>query len=86
MLTIFIPLLVDEVCFALSIISLHFLLANVFLVYLQSSFFAHFMCFEVPTLVPSNKNGSSADYENDDDLSPLDMDGNDIKAGNLLLI
>ncbi|XP_068656095.1 exocyst complex component SEC3A-like [Aristolochia californica] len=54
MLTIFIPLLVDE-----------------------SSFFAHFMCFEVPTLAP-NKNGSDDDA-NDDDLSPMDMDGNDIK-------
>ncbi|KAG9440846.1 hypothetical protein H6P81_021011 [Aristolochia fimbriata] len=54
MLTIFIPLLVDE-----------------------SSFFAHFMCFEVPTLAPS-KNGSDDDA-NDDDLSPMDMDGNDIK-------
>lgn len=84
MLTIFIPLLVDEVCFAQSILSLDFLLADVFLFNLQSSFFAHFMCFEVPTLVPSNKNSSSADYDNDDDLSPMDMDGNDMKPGNLL--
>ncbi|ERN17644.1 hypothetical protein AMTR_s00059p00178020 [Amborella trichopoda] len=62
MLTIFIPLLVDE-----------------------SSFFAHFMCFEVLALVPpgapsanADKNGSNSDT-NEDDLSPIDLDGNDIK-------
>lgn len=65
MLTIFIPLLVDE-----------------------SSFFAHFMCFEVPALVPpggvvnGNKNGSYDDDEaNDDDLGIMDIDENDGKAG-----
>eukprot|EP00262_Sarcandra_glabra_P007571 TRINITY_DN20462_c0_g1_i2.p1 TRINITY_DN20462_c0_g1~~TRINITY_DN20462_c0_g1_i2.p1 ORF type:complete len:797 (+),score=186.16 TRINITY_DN20462_c0_g1_i2:352-2391(+) len=64
MLTIFIPLLVDE-----------------------SSFFAHFMCFEVPALVPpgapssnADKNGSSGDDNNEDDLSLMDLDGNDIKS------
>ncbi|PON88959.1 Exocyst complex component Sec [Trema orientale] len=63
MLTIFIPLLVDE-----------------------SSFFAHFMCFEVPTLVPpggvanGNKSGSNDD-DNDDDLGIMDIDDNDGKAG-----
>ncbi|XP_042509013.1 exocyst complex component SEC3A-like isoform X3 [Macadamia integrifolia] len=63
MLTIFIPLLVDE-----------------------SSFFAHFMCFEVPALVPpggpaaGNKNGSNDDV-NDDDLGIMDIDDNDSKAG-----
>ncbi|KAI6688927.1 hypothetical protein NL676_025755 [Syzygium grande] len=62
MLTIFIPLLVDE-----------------------SSFFAHFMCFEVPALVPpggvsnGNKAGSNDD---DDDLGIMDIDENDSKAGN----
>ncbi|KAK7351680.1 hypothetical protein VNO77_11295 [Canavalia gladiata] len=49
MLTIFIPLLVDE-----------------------SSFFAHFMCFEVPTL---NKTGYN-DNANDDDLGIMDIDEN----------
>ncbi|XP_043709622.1 exocyst complex component SEC3A-like [Telopea speciosissima] len=63
MLTIFIPLLVDE-----------------------SSFFAHFMCFEVPALVPpggpanGNKNGSNDDV-NVDDLGIMDIDDNDSKAG-----
>uniref|UniRef100_A0A2P2MSA1 Exocyst complex component sec3 n=1 Tax=Rhizophora mucronata TaxID=61149 RepID=A0A2P2MSA1_RHIMU len=67
MLTIFIPLLVDE-----------------------SSFFAHFMCFEVPALVPpggvanGNKGGSYhdvADEDEDDDLGIIDIDENDSKAG-----
>uniref|UniRef100_A0A803PPQ1 Exocyst complex component Sec3 PIP2-binding N-terminal domain-containing protein n=1 Tax=Cannabis sativa TaxID=3483 RepID=A0A803PPQ1_CANSA len=63
MLTIFIPLLVDE-----------------------SSFFAHFMCFEVPTLVPpggvgnGNKSGNNDDG-NDDDLGIMDIDENDGKTG-----
>ncbi|KAJ3670108.1 hypothetical protein LUZ60_010432 [Juncus effusus] len=62
MLTIFIPLLVDE-----------------------SSFFAHFMCFEVPALVPSgapahhNKKNAKIENNDDDDLSLMDPDGNDIK-------
>lgn len=64
MLTIFIPLLVDE-----------------------SSFFAHFMCFEVPALVPpsgvapGNKGGPKDDDGNYDDLGILDIDDNDSKAG-----
>ncbi|XP_058192880.1 exocyst complex component SEC3A [Rhododendron vialii] len=64
MLTIFIPLLVDE-----------------------SSFFAHFMCFEVPALVPpggvanGNKAGSNDDDGNDDDLGIMDIDDNDGKTG-----
>ncbi|CAN4105275.1 unnamed protein product [Withania somnifera] len=64
MLTIFIPLLVDE-----------------------SSFFAHFMCFEVPALVPPGglSNGNrSAHEENDanyDDLGIMDIDENDNKTG-----
>ncbi|XP_065881180.1 exocyst complex component SEC3A [Euphorbia lathyris] len=66
MLTIFIPLLVDE-----------------------SSFFAHFMCFEVPALVPpggvanGNKDGSYNNEANDDDddLGIMDIDENDSKAG-----
>lgn len=60
MLTIFIPLLVDE-----------------------SSFFAHFMCFEVPTLVPPGgvPNGNRSDDDtNDDDLGIMDIDENDSKA------
>ncbi|PIN19113.1 Exocyst protein Sec3 [Handroanthus impetiginosus] len=64
MLTIFIPLLVDE-----------------------SSFFAHFMCFEVPALVPPGGfvNGNKAvpnddDNDNDDDLGIMDIDDNE-KAG-----
>ncbi|ONM07187.1 Roothairless 1 [Zea mays] len=60
MLTIFIPLLVDE-----------------------SSFFAHFMCFEVPALVPAgspNANKSkSGGNDPDDDLGLMDPDGNDLK-------
>ncbi|KAH7524038.1 hypothetical protein FEM48_Zijuj06G0075900 [Ziziphus jujuba var. spinosa] len=64
MLTIFIPLLVDE-----------------------SSFFAHFMCFEVPALVPpggvanGGKPGYNDDDANDDDLGIMDIDDNDGKAG-----
>ncbi|KAL6012448.1 Exocyst complex component S3A [Asimina triloba] len=65
MLTIFIPLLVDE-----------------------SSFFAHFMCFDVPALVPPTSSGKSGspDDTNDDDLSPMDLDGNDIKPSNELVL
>ncbi|GLT70493.1 hypothetical protein SLA2020_425690 [Shorea laevis] len=60
MLTIFIPLLVDE-----------------------SSFFAHFMCFEVPALVPPGGivNGNKPGYDDDDDLGILDIDDNDSKTG-----
>ncbi|WCJ35314.1 exocyst complex component sec3A [Euphorbia peplus] len=66
MLTIFIPLLVDE-----------------------SSFFAHFMCFEVPALVPpggaanGDKDGSYNNEANDDDddLGIMDIDESDSKAG-----
>lgn len=62
MLTIFIPLLVDE-----------------------SSFFAHFMCFEVPSLNPSGSlsNGKTAkedEADDDDDLGIMDIDDNDNKA------
>ncbi|XP_073107903.1 exocyst complex component SEC3A isoform X3 [Elaeis guineensis] len=65
MLTIFIPLLVDE-----------------------SSFFAHFMCFEVPAFVPpgapanGTKSESDGNDANDDDLSLMDFDGNNIKRNN----
>ncbi|KAK9129980.1 hypothetical protein Sjap_010467 [Stephania japonica] len=65
MLTIFIPLLVDE-----------------------SSFFAHFMCFDVPALVPpggpsnGNKNGSNDDGANEDDLGIMDIDENESKTSN----
>ncbi|KAL6995609.1 Exocyst complex component S3A [Sarracenia purpurea var. burkii] len=59
MLTIFIPLLVDE-----------------------SSFFAHFMCFEVPALVPPGGVGSNNKAEsNDDDMGIMDIDDNDSKTG-----
>ncbi|XP_016439823.2 exocyst complex component SEC3A isoform X2 [Nicotiana tabacum] len=63
MLTIFIPLLVDE-----------------------SSFFAHFLCFEVPALLPpegvanGKKVGDDKD-DVDDDLGIMDIDENDKKAG-----
>ncbi|XP_044475842.1 exocyst complex component SEC3A [Mangifera indica] len=63
MLTIFIPLLVDE-----------------------SSFFAHFMCFEVPALVPpgghanGSRTGSYDEDANDDDLGIMDIDESDSKA------
>uniref|UniRef100_A0A7N0TJC0 Exocyst complex component Sec3 PIP2-binding N-terminal domain-containing protein n=1 Tax=Kalanchoe fedtschenkoi TaxID=63787 RepID=A0A7N0TJC0_KALFE len=53
MLTIFIPLLVDE-----------------------SSFFAHFMCFEVPGIAtPGSKTGT----DDDDDLGIMDIDDNNSK-------
>ncbi|XP_027354856.1 exocyst complex component SEC3A-like [Abrus precatorius] len=55
MLTIFIPLLVDE-----------------------STFLAHFLCFEVPTLVDGNKNGHNDDAN--DDLGIMDIDENDSKS------
>ncbi|XP_074271072.1 exocyst complex component SEC3A isoform X2 [Silene latifolia] len=64
MLTIFVPLLVDE-----------------------SSFFAHFMCFEVPALNPpgtlpnGKKSTSDVDDADDDDLGILDIDDNDSKSG-----
>ncbi|KAJ0025045.1 hypothetical protein Pint_08892 [Pistacia integerrima] len=72
MLTIFIPLLVDE-------FSPQWL-------QLQSSFFAHFMCFEVPALVPpggvanGGRTGSYDDDANDDDLGIMDIDESDSKA------
>lgn len=47
---------------------------------LQSSFFAHFMCFEVPSLVDGNKTGHN-DQKNDDDLGIMDIDENDSKSG-----
>ncbi|XP_059637425.1 exocyst complex component SEC3A-like [Cornus florida] len=62
MLTIFIPLLVDE-----------------------SSFLAHFMCFEVPALVPpggpanGNKTGTNDDDTNDDNLGIMEIDENEKK-------
>ena len=46
----------------------------------QSSFFAHFMCFEVPSLVDGNKTGHN-DQKNDDDLGIMDIDENDSKSG-----
>ncbi|KAL6511686.1 Exocyst complex component S3B [Orobanche gracilis] len=55
MLTIFIPLLVDE-----------------------SSFFAHFMCFEVPALLPPQgfANGNKPNDGDNDDLGIMDIDDN----------
>ncbi|XP_031406080.1 exocyst complex component SEC3A-like isoform X2 [Punica granatum] len=60
MLTVFVPLLVDE-----------------------SSFFAHFMCFDVPTLVPAgnDSSGHKSMDSNDDDLGIMDIDDNDSKGG-----
>ncbi|CAM8975838.1 unnamed protein product [Rhodiola kirilowii] len=54
LLTIFIPLLVDE-----------------------SSFFAHFMCFEVPGISPP---GGKTGTHDDDDLGIMDVDDNESKA------
>lgn len=51
---------------------------------MQSSFFANFMCFDVPTLAPSS---DGTDYDddgadaNDDDLGIMDIDENDNKSG-----
>ncbi|XP_063935779.1 exocyst complex component SEC3A isoform X2 [Daucus carota subsp. sativus] len=64
MLTIFVPLLVDE-----------------------STFFAHFMCFEVPGLAPpggpaNGKNESNDDDANDDNLGIKDINDSDNKKGN----
>ncbi|KAH7660926.1 Vps52 protein [Dioscorea alata] len=59
MLTIFIPLLVDE-----------------------SSFFAHFMCFEVPALIPPVKIGSDGNQTNDDDMSLMTAYGSDVSPSN----
>lgn len=92
MLTIFIPLLVDEVTITPYKLppSSWELLTKVIVYKLQSSFFAHFMCFEVPALVPpggvtdGNKgvpNDTDNDNDNDDDLGIMDIDDND-KAGN----
>lgn len=53
---------------------------------LQSSFFAHFLCFEVPALLPpegvanGKKVGDDKD-DVDDDLGIMDIDENDNKAG-----
>ncbi|TVU51739.1 hypothetical protein EJB05_03181, partial [Eragrostis curvula] len=55
MLTIYIPLLMDE-----------------------SSFFAHFMCFEVPAGAP-NVNKSKSGEDANDDLGLMNPDGNDLK-------
>ncbi|KAK8957942.1 Exocyst complex component SEC3A [Platanthera zijinensis] len=64
MLTIFIPLLVDE-----------------------SSFFAHFMCFDVPALVspgtPSNIKRGALDGADDDDLGIMDLDEDDAELNNI---
>ena len=58
----------------------------------QSSFFAHFMCLEVPTIVPPggpvdrNKAGYEDDANDDDDLGIMDIDENDNKSGNYTLL
>ncbi|KAL1366752.1 hypothetical protein HN51_020826 [Arachis hypogaea] len=56
MLTVFVPLLVDE-----------------------CSFFAQFMCFEVPIHAPPG--GVDEDDDNDDDLGIMDIDEKDGKSG-----
>ncbi|MBA0566358.1 hypothetical protein Golob_011183, partial [Gossypium lobatum] len=56
MLTIFIPLLVDE-----------------------SSFLAHFMCFEVPALVPPGVGANGNKRGSNDDLGIMNMNSNDSK-------
>ncbi|KAL7175505.1 hypothetical protein ACSBR2_029160 [Camellia fascicularis] len=59
-LTIFIPLLVDE-----------------------SSFFSHFMRFEVPAIAPTGGvgDGNNVGSTDDDDLGIMDIDDNDSKTG-----
>ena len=57
---------------------------------LQSSFFAHFMCFEVPALAPpggagSDKRPNNDDGNDDDDLGIMDIDESDKKTGNVKL-
>lgn len=57
---------------------------------LQSSFFAHFMCFEVPALAPpggagSDKRPNNDDGNDDDDLGIMDIDETDKKTGNVKL-
>lgn len=53
---------------------------------MQSSFFAHFMCFEVPALVPpggvANGKGGAPNDDDEDDLGIMDIDENDTKPGN----
>ncbi|XP_040968070.1 exocyst complex component SEC3A isoform X4 [Gossypium hirsutum] len=66
MLTIFIPLLVDE--FFPSWLKR------------QSSFLAHFMCFEVPALVPPGVGANGNKRGSNDDLGIMNMDSNDSKA------
>ncbi|TYG70145.1 hypothetical protein ES288_D05G288800v1 [Gossypium darwinii] len=63
MLTIFIPLLVDE-----------------------SSFLAHFMCFEVPALVPPGVGANGNKRGSNDDLGIMNMNSNDSKDGNSFLV
>ncbi|KAK9005533.1 hypothetical protein V6N11_042961 [Hibiscus sabdariffa] len=64
MLTIFVPLLVDE-----------------------SSFFAHFLCFDIPGLVPPGEDGNESgsedddDDNNDDDQGTKDINDKDGKSG-----
>ncbi|XP_010906918.1 exocyst complex component SEC3A [Elaeis guineensis] len=64
MLTVFIPLFVDE-----------------------SSFFVHFMCFEVSTVAPPDAPGvdrtaSNGNVTNEENLSKMDALGNDVKPSN----
>lgn len=56
---------------------------------LQSSFFVHFMCFEVSTVSPPDapsvdRTASSGNGTNEENLSKMDALGNDVKPSNLL--
>ena len=60
---------------------------------IQSSFFAHFMCFEVPALAPPGGAGNDKksqsnndDGNDDDDLGIMDIDETDKKPGKLKLL
>lgn len=97
MLTIFVPLLVDEVItkpplHPKSTVTIFPLLkSNGSNVKLQSTFFAHFMCFEVPGLAPpggpaNGKNESNDDDANDDNLGIKDINDSDNKKGNFHVI
>ncbi|KAL7208300.1 hypothetical protein ACSBR1_030120 [Camellia fascicularis] len=93
MLTIFIPLLVDDVAILIfySLSGTQGIVLFLFVCVETSSFFSHFMCFEVPAIAPSrgvgngNNVGSTDDDTNDDDLIIMDIDDNDNKTDNPFL-
>ncbi|RWW64119.1 hypothetical protein BHE74_00028667 [Ensete ventricosum] len=61
-----------------------FLWTRFVILFQNSSFFAHFMCFEVSALVPAGasngkKKGSDGNSASDDDTNLMDSEGNDVK-------